>query len=75
MNGMGGLGVMVLNALVGRVVDARVAAGVPLMDTWRPIFDGVAMALALGACCWLLVDATRPIFRTALRPESNIDLA
>jgi sugar phosphate permease len=62
MNGMGGLGVMVLNALVGRIVDARVAAGIPLVDTWRPIFDGVAIALAIGACCWLLVDATRPIF-------------
>jgi sugar phosphate permease len=63
MNGMGGLGVMVLNALVGRIVDARVAAKIPLIDTWRPIFDGVAIALAFGAICWLLVDATRPIFR------------
>ncbi|HEX5106558.1 MAG TPA: MFS transporter [Pirellulaceae bacterium] len=63
MNGMGGLGVMVLNALVGRIVDSRVAAGIPLADTWRPVFDGVAIALAVGASCWLLVDATRPIFR------------
>jgi sugar phosphate permease len=63
MNGLGGLGVMILNALVGRIVDARVAAKIPLIDTWRPIFDGVAIALAIGACLWLFVDATRPIFR------------
>lgn len=75
MNGMGGLGVLVLNALVGRVVDSRVAAGIPLVDTWRPIFDGVAIGLAFGACCWLLVDASRPIFRSAPGPESKIDLA
>ena len=29
--------------------------------TWRPVFDGVSIALALGAMCWLLVDATRSI--------------
>jgi len=55
---------LVLIAPAGWVVDARVAAKIPLVDTWRPSFDGVAIALAIGACCWLLVDATRPIFRT-----------
>jgi MFS family permease len=63
MNGMGGLGVMVLNAMVGRLIDAGKAAGTPLVDAWRPVFDGVAVGLLVGAVCWLLVDATRPIFR------------
>ncbi|MCI0359236.1 MAG: MFS transporter [Planctomycetaceae bacterium] len=61
MNGMGGLGVMVLNAMVGRLIDAGKAAGTPLVDCWRPVFDGVAIGLVVGAICWLLVDATRPI--------------
>jgi len=63
MNGMGGLGVMVLNALVGYLIDAGKAAGTPLVDCWRPVFDGVAVGLLVGAVCWLLVDATRPIVR------------
>ncbi len=61
MNGMGGLGVMVLNIVVGQLIDAGKAAGTPLVDCWRPIFDGVAVGLFVGAICWLLVDATLPI--------------
>ncbi len=61
MNGMGGLGVLVLNILVGRIVDAGKADKTPLIDVWRPIFDGVAVGLFVGAICWLLVDATRSI--------------
>jgi MFS family permease len=61
MNGMGGLGVLVLNILVGRIVDAGKEAKIPLIDVWRPIFDGVAIGLLVGAVCWLLVDATRSI--------------
>ena len=61
MNGMGGLGVMVLNIVVGRLIDAGKAAGTPPVDCWRPVFDGVAVGLLVGAMCWLLVDATRPI--------------
>jgi sugar phosphate permease len=61
MNGMGGLGVLVLNILVGRIVDAGKEAGTPLIEVWRPIFDGVACGLLLGAICWTLVDATRSI--------------
>ena len=61
MNGMGGLGVMVLNIAVGRLIDSGKAAGIPLVDCWRPVFDGVAVGLLVGAVCWLLVDATRPI--------------
>ncbi|MEX2174324.1 MAG: MFS transporter [Pirellulaceae bacterium] len=61
MNGMGGLGVMTLNALVGQVVDGRKSAGLSPVECWQPVFDGVAVALGVGAVCWLLVDATRSI--------------
>jgi sugar phosphate permease len=61
MNGMGGLGIMVLNALVGRVVEFRKAAGMTQIESWSPVFDGVAVGLLVGALCWLFVDATRSI--------------
>jgi hypothetical protein len=61
MNGLGGLGVLAMNYLVGHVVDAREAAGYSKIDCWRPVFDSVAAGLAVGAVCWLLVDATRSI--------------
>jgi hypothetical protein len=61
MNGLGGLGVMAMNFLVGRVVDSREDAGLSPVDCWSPVFDGVAVGLAVGAMCWLLVDATRSI--------------
>jgi MFS family permease len=65
MNGMGGLGVMVLNYLVGSVIDAGKQAGTPLVEVWRPVFDGVAIGMVIGAICWLLVDATRSIVERA----------
>jgi ACS family glucarate transporter-like MFS transporter len=61
MNSMGGAGVMIMNPLVGRIVDARQAAGLRPIDCWRPVFDGVAAGLFCGAVCWLLVDARRSI--------------
>jgi MFS family permease len=61
MNSLGGLGVFVMNLLVGSIVDAREQAGFSKLDCWRPVFDGVALALAFGALCWLFVDATRSI--------------
>jgi sugar phosphate permease len=61
MNSLGGLGVFVMNLLVGRFVQARELAGLPKLECWRPVFDGVAMALAVGAACWLFVDAMRSI--------------
>jgi predicted MFS family arabinose efflux permease len=61
MNSLGGLGVMVMTYLVGRVVQARQAAEMPPLECWQPVFNGVAIALAFGACCWLFVDAKRSI--------------
>lgn len=61
MNSLGGLGVFSMNIVVGQVVVARERMGISKIECWRPVFDGVAIALLLGACCWLLVDATRSI--------------
>ena len=61
MNSLGGLGVFLMNWLVGWIVDANERAGMPKLECWRPVFDGVAIALAAGAVCWLFVDATKPI--------------
>jgi MFS family permease len=67
MNSLGGLGVFAMNLLVGWVVDAREQSGLPKLECWRPVFDGVAVALAVGAICWLFVDATRSIVE---RPQA-----
>jgi len=61
MNSLGGLGVFTMTILVARVVEAREAAGLSKIECWRPVFDGVAIALLFGAVCWLMVDATRSI--------------
>ncbi|HMC09916.1 MAG TPA: MFS transporter, partial [Pirellulaceae bacterium] len=71
MNGLGGLGVMAMNFLVGRVVDGRAARGFSPVECWGPVFDGVAAGLACGAVCWLLVDATRSIVSRSLLPEAT----
>jgi hypothetical protein len=39
------------------------------LDYWQWIFDGVALALAVGAACWLAVDSTRSI----VAPANGID--
>lgn len=61
MNSLGGVGVLTMTWLVGKVVNSRELAGIPKLECWRPVFDGVAIALAVGALCWLAVDATRSI--------------
>ncbi len=63
MNGLGGVGILTMNALTGPTIDARTAAKIPPLEIWWPVFDAVAIALFCGAICWMLVDATRPIFR------------
>src|SRR4030095_366946 len=54
MNGLGGVGILTMNALVGPTIDARVAAKIPRLEIWWPVFDAVAAALFCGALCWLL---------------------
>jgi sugar phosphate permease len=61
MNSLGGLGVFSMTFLVAHVVQSREAAGFSPIEIWRPVFDGVAVALAFGAACWLFVDATKSI--------------
>lgn len=69
MNSLGGLGVFTMNLLVGRIVQAREDFGLSKIECWRPVFDGVAIALALGAICWFFVDATRSIVERATNDE------
>jgi hypothetical protein len=61
MNSMAGLGLMVSNVLVGWLVEHREQQGLPKVECWSPVFDGVAAGLFIGAVCWLLVDATRSV--------------
>lgn len=61
MNSLGGLGVFTMTFLIGYVVQYREGLGFSKIEAWRPVFDGVAIVLALGASCWLFVDATRSI--------------
>jgi MFS family permease len=61
MNGLGGVGVLVMNLLVGPVVDAREKLDIARIEVWRPVFAGIALSLACGALCWLMVDATKSI--------------
>jgi sugar phosphate permease len=65
MNSMASLGLMGVNLFVGWVVDARQRAGLEPVRVWFPVFDAVAIGLALGAVCWLLVDPARSIVERA----------
>jgi MFS family permease len=61
MNSLAGLGLMAANVFVGRFVGHRERAGYAPLDCWSPVFDAVGVGLAVGAVCWLLVDATRSV--------------
>jgi MFS family permease len=61
MNSLGGLGLMATTQLAGWFVDLREQQGWPPRLCWNGVFDGVAIGLAIGGLCWLLVNATRSI--------------
>jgi len=61
MNSLGGLGAMGATFAVGWFMDYSHAAGHAPLEYWPRIFDGVAIALAIGAMCWLSVDSSRSI--------------
>jgi hypothetical protein len=71
MNSMASLGLMGINLFVGWVVDRRQDAGVDAVRAWSPVFDAVAIALALGAVCWILVDPGRSVVGRDAGEESN----
>jgi MFS transporter, ACS family, glucarate transporter len=66
MNSLAGLGLMAVTVLIGWFVEQCERAGHPRVECWGPVFDGVAVALAVGAVCWLLVDATRSVVEPRL---------
>jgi MFS family permease len=61
MNSLGGLGAMSTTFFVGWFVDSSQHAGRPVAIAWQWIFDGVSVAAAAGACCWIGVNARRSI--------------
>ena len=61
MNSLGGLGLMGSTLLAGWFIDMRERQGYAPLECWNPVFDGVAIGLAVGGLCWLFVDATRSI--------------
>lgn len=61
MNSLGGLGLMVTTFAAARFIDLSKQAGRTPLECWNPVFAGVAVGLAVGAVCWLMVDATRSI--------------
>jgi ACS family glucarate transporter-like MFS transporter len=71
MNSLGGLGVFTMTILVAHVVEAREAAQLSKIDCWRPVFDGVAVAIMCGAICWLFVDPTRSIVEESHREQQT----
>jgi MFS transporter, ACS family, glucarate transporter len=61
MNSLGGLGLMVVTKLEAGFVDAQQQKKLPPLECWHPVFYAIAGGLALGAVCWMLVDATQSI--------------
>jgi MFS family permease len=61
MNSLAGFGILLTTRWIGWLVTAREHSDLSPIEAWRPVFDGVAAGLALGAVCWMLVDATRSI--------------
>jgi cyanate permease len=59
MNSLGGIAAMGTTSFIGRYVDHAQATGQSGLESWQRIFDGVAIALAIGAGCWMWVDSTR----------------
>jgi len=61
MNSAGGLGNITVMFLVGAYLSSQEKLKTPPLEAWQPVFDGVALGLALGALCWMMVDATKSI--------------
>jgi ACS family glucarate transporter-like MFS transporter len=65
MNSLGGIGAAGAPLAVGWFVGQGERQGLVSADIWPPMFMALAVLLALGAICWLLVDATRSIVKSA----------
>jgi len=61
MNSLGGVGAMAAPQATAQCVAYFERQGVAAADCWVPVFYGGAVVLALGAVCWMCVDATRSV--------------
>lgn len=61
MNSLGVPGAFVSTVFLGRFVDWMHSRGYEGRAQWDPAFYVYAGVLAVGACCWLAVDARRTI--------------
>lgn len=68
MNSLAGLGLMATTAAVGWFVQRRQEAGYSPAATWEPIFDGIAVVLALGAISWFAVNTNRSLVDPTPQP-------
>jgi hypothetical protein len=65
MNSMGVPGAVTSQLFLGHLVQGFKDAGYQGRDCWDPGFYVLAAVLGVGAVCWLLVDADRPVAEPA----------
>jgi hypothetical protein len=65
MNSMGVPGAVTSQVFLGHLVQDFKDHGYGGRDCWDPGFYVLAAILAIGAACWLLVDADRPLAEAA----------
>jgi sugar phosphate permease len=71
MNSMGVPGAVTSQVFLGHLVQGFKEKGFSGRDCWDPGFYVLAAVLGVGAVCWLLVDADRPVAETAASLPSD----
>jgi MFS family permease len=71
MNSMGVVGAFISPIFFGAFADWRGRLGYSGRAQWDPGFFLYALVLALGAACWLLVDATRSAVEESSREDTG----
>lgn len=61
LNAMGVVGAMASQYFFAALSDWREGQGFTGRDQWEPAIYAYAVVLTFGACCWLLVDASKQV--------------